>query len=410
MEYLVVVATALMLAVLVQVGFASGRARVLLVLAAAFAARLAVHVLVLRGGLLEYGGDNYIYESRAFEVVAYWKVHGLSFVTSEQIADLYSVSVPCNVFALVIYLCGGPATLACTSVVALVACATAVAMYRFARVIGADERAAFRLLVVTAFLPVFLLHTSDMFKDGFNAFLIVACLGLAASNVRRFDVRKLLLLAPLLWALWNVRPYMVFMCALPLFLGAVGARRALSLTGLALLVGLLTPVLVFPGATENSAVVAMQEQLERGQSQSVRISNAQGGSGVVFDDGGNAWNALLPKVLYTLLSPFPWTGGSMTLQIAKLDTLLWYLLLFHGMRGFRLLWRHARKMALILALFAAPCTIVYATTMSNMGLIYRQRLPIVLVVSLLAAASWSRARPREAAEPAEATADALSHR
>ncbi|KAA9377518.1 hypothetical protein F5972_17940 [Microbispora cellulosiformans] len=364
------------------------------VLLLAFSVRLLIHSLVMQTGLLPYGGDNYGYEKRALEIAAYWNHAGIRFVTSDQLPSLEHVAVPCNIFALVVYLCGGRASLACTSVVALVACALCVVMYRFARVVGADERAAFRLLVLTAFMPAFLLHTADTFKDGFNAFLVVTCLGLAAANARRFDLRKLVLLVPLLGALWNVRPYMVFMCAGPLLFGFVGARRALPLCTLALLAGALSLFVFFPEATTNLAVETPQQQFEQAQSETVRSANADGGSGVVFADGGDPWGAFAPKLLYTLLSPFPWTGGSLVLQLGKIETLLWYYLLFCAVRGGRHLWRHNRRALMLLLVFVVPCTVAYATSMSNIGLIFRQRMPIVMVVSLLSAVGWTHSRKR----------------
>ena len=205
----------------------------------------------------------------------------MHYVTSDELGSVYGVAVPCHVFALVMYLCGGKAPLACTAVVALLGCGLCVVLYRFARLLGADERAAFRLLVLTAFLPGFLLHTSDMFKDGFNAFLVVACLGLAVSNLRRFDLLKVVALGPLLWALWNVRPYMVFMCSLPLLAGVTRVKRALSGRSLVVFAVVLIPVLVLlQGIDQNDGPLGtMQAQLDRGQSQHTRLANAEGGVG-----------------------------------------------------------------------------------------------------------------------------------
>ncbi|RGA02379.1 hypothetical protein DI270_024660 [Microbispora triticiradicis] len=398
-EYIVVIAAAVLLVVVVHAGLKPRVAwRVLPVLLAAFAVRLAVHVLLMRSGL-GYGGDNYSYEARALGIVELWHRNGVHYVTSDELGSVYGVAVPCHVFALVMYLCGGKAPLACTSVVASLGCGLCVVLYRFARLVGADERAAFRLLVLTAFLPGFLLHTSDMFKDGFNAFLVVTCLGLAVSNLRRFDPLKVAALGPLLWALWNVRPYMVFMCSLPLLAGAVRVKHALSGRSLVIFAVVLIPVLVLlqgfdQGLDQDGGPLGtMQAQLDRGQSQHTRLANAEGGSGVVFDDGGNAWSDLGPKLAYTLLSPFPWASGSMALQLGKIDTLLWYWLLFCAAQGARHLWRHDRRTLLILMLFLVPASIAYATTMSNIGLIFRQRIPIVMVTSLLSAIAWSRTRP-----------------
>ncbi len=405
-EYIVVIAAAVLLVVVVHAGLKPQVAwRALPVLLAAFALRLAVHVLLMRSGL-GYGGDNYSYEARALGIVELWHRNGVHYVTSDELGSVYGVAVPCHVFALIMYLCGGKAPLACTAVVALLGCTLCVVLYRFARLLGADERAAFRLLVLTAFLPGFLLHTSDMFKDGFNAFLVVACLGLAVSNLRRFDALKVVALGPLLWALWNVRPYMVFMCSLPLLAGVFRVRRALSGRSLVVFAVVLIPVLVLLQGVDQSGgpLGTMQAQLDRGQSQHTRLANAEGGSGVVFDDGGNAWGDLGPKLAYTLLSPFPWASGSMALQLGKIDTLIWYWLLFCAVQGARRLWRHDRRTLLILLLFLVPASIAYATTMSNIGLMFRQRIPIVMVTSLLSAIAWTRT-PTCGGPPEERAAD-----
>ncbi|MGV9324972.1 hypothetical protein [Streptosporangium sandarakinum] len=409
MEYIVVAVVAVTLILMVHASFEARLAgRILSVLMAAFVVRLAVNVLVTRSGFIDYGGDNLYYEAKAVEIAEYWRHHGVQFVSSEQVGPIYSVSVPCHLFAIVVYLCGGRAPLACTAVVALIACGLCVVMYRFARLVGADERAAFRLLVITAFVPGFLLHTSDTFKDGLNAFLVLACLALAASNMQRFGTRKLLLLAPLLWALWHVRPYMVFMCGLPLLFGVARIRRAVSPRTLLVVAALAVPALVvIQGTGELPPMEVLQEQLERGQSAQVRLANAEGGSGVVFEDEGNAWNALGPKIVYTVLAPFPWMSGSLALQLGKVDTVLWYYLLYCAAEGFRRLWRYDRRMLLIIMLFVIPGTVAYATTVSNIGLIFRQRMPIVMVTSLLSAIAWTRT-PFRGDDPSAPAADAAA--
>ncbi|MEQ4717347.1 hypothetical protein [Nonomuraea sp. B19D2] len=408
MEYVIVAAAAVTLVLLVKTNLdAAAARRVVPILLAAFAVRLLVHVLVLRAGLIEYGGDNLDYEQRALDIVSYWHFEGFSFVTADELSSLYSVAVPCNVFALVIYLCGGPAPLACTAVVALLACALCLVIYRLARLIGADARAALQLLVFTAFMPAFLLHTADTYKDGFNAFLVVACVGIGASLAKRFRVSTLLLAAPLLWCQWHVRPYMVFMCAIPLLMGVVAARSRFSVRKLVAFSALLAASMLFAGGVfSNTPLEQMQQQLDMGQSDAVRHSNAGGGSGVDFYDGANAWAGLGPKLVYTVLSPFPWSEGSLALQLGKIDVLIWYFLLYCSIRGAFRLWRHDRRTLLVLMLFIVPGTIVYATTMANIGLIFRQRIPIVLVTSLLAAVAWTRTR-RDQAVPSE-QADAVS--
>ncbi|MER5422721.1 hypothetical protein [Streptosporangium roseum] len=397
MEYLIVAAAAVVLVVLVRANLGAAVARrVLPVLLAAFVVRLVVHVLVMRSGVIDYGGDNLGYEERAVGIVEYWRREGFQFVTADEIDTLTSVAVPCQVFAVVIYLCGGLAPFACTAIVALLACALCIVIYRLARLVGADERSAFLLLVVTAFMPAFLLHTSDTYKDGFNAFLVVTSIGLGVSLSRRFDLHRLLMLVPLLWALWYVRPYMVFMCAVPLILGLVGLKSVFSPRRMLVFAMLLVSAVFVYG---DAPMEAAQEQLENGQSAAVRRANGDGRSGVAFEDDGDPWNALGSKVLYTLLSPFPWTEGDLILHLGKIDVLIWYFLLYSAVRGGRRLWRRDRATLLILMSFIIPGTIVYASTMANIGLIFRQRIPIVLVTSVLAAVAWTRSS-RDEEQPA----------
>ncbi|GIH24022.1 hypothetical protein Aph01nite_23320 [Acrocarpospora phusangensis] len=398
MEFLVVLIAAVAVAWLVRAAL-PGRvaARALPVLLVALAVRLLVHVLVIRTDLLGYGGDNLTYEAWAGEIAQYWSLSDFHFITAAEMSRLHAVAVPCNLFALVMMVCGGPAPLACTAVVGLVACALCVVLYRAARLVGADERAAFRLLVLTAYMPSFLFHTSDTFKDGINAFLVVSCLYLILSYLRRFDVRKLLLLAPLLWALWHVRPYMVFMCALPLAVGLLRSKWVMGVGAVAAVAALLM--------LQDLPLDVMREQLDRGQSAMVRGANAAGGSGVVFADGGDPWAALGPKVLYTVFSPFPWADGSLVFQLGKIETLIWYVLLVMAAIGARRLWRRDPRLLLILALFLLPATLAYATTMANVGLILRQRMPIVMVTTLLSALAWTKlpAEPQPAAEENDTT-------
>ena len=125
-----------------------------------------------------------------------------------------------------------------------------------------------------------------------------------------------------------------------------------------------------------------------------------------FDDGGNPFAALGPKVAYTLLSPFPWQSGSFALQVGKIDALLWYYLLYRSVLSVRMMWKSDRALLLMFFAFLVPSTIAYATTMANIGLIVRQRIPIVMVGALLGMLSWRREPRASVNAPALAPAHA----
>jgi hypothetical protein len=52
------------------------------------------------------------------------------------------------------------------------------------------------------------------------------------------------------------------------------------------------------------------------------------------------------------------------------------------------LWRLDRSIFFMFLVFLVPLTIAYATTMANIGLILRQRFPIVFIGAMLGMLSW----------------------
>ncbi|MGZ3420113.1 MAG: hypothetical protein ACXVEE_19720 [Polyangiales bacterium] len=404
MEFLIVAAIFGALVALVRMNFDETRAGKLLpFFAGGFLLRLVVHVM-MRQGVFEYGGDNRSYETFAEVVSAMWRSDGISFVTASDYPAMQSVAVPVNCFAMFMYICGGPAPVACTAFVALIASGLAIVIYHFAKLIGADDDAATKLMLVNFFGPSFVIHTADMYKDGINAFLVVTSLYLAIHISKKLSLVRLVAIVPLLWCLWYVRPYMVFMCALPLALAVIGMKRALSVWGVTVVLLAMVDALVTVGGEEGKtpeALMIAEEQFNKGSSDTARAFNAEGGSGVMFDDGGQAWGALGPKLVYTLFAPFPWASGSVAFQLGKIETMLWYYLLYCAIRGLPWFWRNDRETLLLIALFVVPATLAYATSMANIGLMFRQRMPITICVSMLSALVWTRtARARRAEEAA----------
>jgi hypothetical protein len=163
----------------------------------------------------------------------------------------------------------------------------------------------------------------------------------------------------------------------------------------------LVGALIVVGGEEGKpeALEIAEQQFERGSSAEVREENALGGSGVTFDDGGRAWGALGPKLVYTVFAPFPWAGGSVAFQLGKIETMLWYYLLYCALRGLPWFWKNDRETLLLVGLFVIPSTLAYATSMSNIGLMFRQRMPITIMVSMLSAVVWTRGAVPGAAAP-----------
>jgi hypothetical protein len=119
-------------------------------------------------------------------------------------------------------------------------------------------------------------------------------------------------------------------------------------------------------------------------------SNAAAGSGVQFEDQGNAFGSFGPKLVYTLFAPFPWQAGSFGLQLGKLEVIIWLYLVYRAWRAGKRMWGTDSSLVLMFLSFLVPTTAMYATIMSNIGLIVRERMCVVLVAYVLAMLSWPK--------------------
>jgi hypothetical protein len=380
------------------------RSAFIAVTASSFVLRLLMHVFVMRDMAFfshgAAGGDCFFYEMNGEVIAAMWQLDGIRYVTAADFPDVKGTSLICNLYAAIIYVCGHGCALACTALVALLACVLCLVIYRFALELGASDRVAFGTAALTFGSPSFIYHTSDMYKDGINALLVVSALYLAFGLAKRFSLVKVALLVAALAALWGVRAYMVFLCAMPLPIALLGTQRGFSFRKVVMalvFVAAAVAMVAYGGARSVSAEAGAT--FERATDADVRGYNViNGASGVTFEgDDGSPWSAIGPKLLYTVFSPFPWMGGSIGLQLGKIDTLAWYYVLFSAAGAARLMWARDRRTLLMMLLFLVSGFVAYATTMANVGLIFRQRMPLVMVTTVLASVYWThRARARRA--------------
>lgn len=371
---------------------------------AGYAMRLLIHAVVRDVQLFSHaaGGDSLFYEALAKAIAVVWSRYGIHFVSSAEIEELGPTSLPPNLFAVVTYFGGPEATrFGCAGLIGLAAGITIVNVYLLCLEFGAEKKSAFTLSVLLYFAPSFLFYTSDMYKDGLVLVFTTGALGSALRLARRFAVKHLIVGLVCVAALWYVRFYLIFVTVAPLLVGAVGLTKRGIARSLVVAVALVVGVLVLFAFTDilQFASNRATETLDRGTSTAVLESNQTGGSGVVFDDGGSPYGALPAKLAYTLLSPFPWARGSLGFQLGKVDVLLWYFILYRAVRAVR---KVDARVLIMFATFVVPCALGYAMSMSNVGLIVRQRLVIVVVVTVIAAlytpqrAVAPRAAPRDA--------------
>ncbi len=335
------------------------------------------------------GGDANGYELMAAYFAKIWSHTGIHYVTKAEVSFLGDASLPANVFGLVIYFNGDKTRFGCTSLVALSACLAVYNLYRLSIELGARKQFAFRVMLLIIFGPAMLMYTSDTYKDGFVILLTTAAVASAFRLAQSFSLLQLVLGAMSLVGLWQVRYYMVFLSSAPLVVGFVGltSRSFVRPLVAALVMGALAIALLAYSGVAQDVQVSAEKTFNIATSSAVLGQNAEGGSGVTFDDGGKPLGAIGPKLAYTLFSPFPWQGGSIGFQIGKLDVCVWYFLAYRAFLAARVLARERLALLLMFLVFLMPTSLAYAMTMANIGLIVRQRLPIILIASVLACLS-----------------------
>ena len=363
------------------------------VLVAGFMARIVSSLFLRDLPLFSHGfgaqGDAGVYERAAWSVAQLWQYVGIQWISADQI-DTPSASnamLAVHMYAVVTYLNGGEmSVLGCVALNAILACGTCIELARLGMLIGGSTRDSQLVATLTLFSPGFVFHTSDLFKDGLSAFLVVAAVVQCFRLAQRIDLIAFVVGGLALFLLWFVRYYLVFLVSAPLVIALLGVRSQSTARPIVAFVAVIAGALVLAGSQfgEDALDVGVST-FEHATSWEAQSFNALGGSGVRFDDSQPLLSIPL-RILYTLFSPFPWDFRSTSIgfQVGKVDAILWYVLLYHAVRAGREMWRTDRGTLLMFLVVLVPLTIAYALTVANIGLILRQRMPIVMLGSVLA--------------------------
>jgi len=345
------------------------------------------------------GTDSAGYEFMGEVIAHLWRYTGIHYVGGDELPVLSETSLPPNIYALVIYVNGGPAHLGCTAIVAAAASLVCLDVYLLARLLGARTNVALTTATLVGVLPSFLFYTSNTYKDGLVTLFVVGIFGCAVRLSRKFSLVPLAFAVVFSMGLWLTRFYLLFIVPAPLLLGFLGLRsQSILRTILALLVVVASATALYAySSAPEVATTHASRTFATATSQDVLDANAQGGSGVTFDSTSPAVT-FVPKLLYTLFSPFPWQPGSLGLQIGKIEVFVWFYFFYRATRSARLMWRERRSDLLLFFSLVAPLTVAYALSFANIGLIVRQRMGIVIVIMLMASLSWRAEEDEEEEE------------
>lgn len=344
------------------------------------------------------GGDCQIYEELSLYIVEIWEQNGISFIQNDRLPELGLTSLPPNIFAFVAYLNGGSSRAGCTALIALAAALTYINIFELGRELGGQTKSAFAMATMFSFSPAYMLYTSDMYKDGIVVALTLGAVGSAIRLGKKLSVLHLLIGLTCIFSLAFVRNYLIYVTIAPLFVGLVGFRsKSIARTATVLVLEIIGCFILASFSTKlNEVATTAQDTFEFAVTDGL-ASNQDGGSGVVFA-GDTPFASFGTKLVYTLFSPFPWQPGSIALHVGKIDAAVMF---YFAYRSVRAAPRVGFATLLTVLAFLVPCTIMYTTTMANIGLIVRQRLVIVAGLAVLAALYSPKSETDEAEETDE---------
>lgn len=369
----------------------SDDSRIVPLLVGAYVLRLGLSFVVTDLPIFSYGsgGDASYYEMHAQTIANLWRHDEIFYVTMDELPDLGRTTLPSNIFALIIYLNGERTHLGCAAFVAFVSVLACLLLYRLAVELHSDPKVAFTLFAYFLVMPSYLFLTSDTYKDGMVVFLVFAALLAAFRLTRQFSMRDAALGMLAIFGLWHVRFYLIFIVTVPLVVGLLGPRARNPVRAVAVMAGICGLVALIASSTSAFTELAntAETTFEFATLDSTVASNANEGSGMLIEGGG--LGSFLVKLFLMLFAPLPWQGGSIGLHFGKVETVIWYFLFYHTVRGAKLMWRSSPIELAALLSFLLPCTFIYATTFANVGLSLRLRFVIVMLSTIVAARSLS---------------------
>jgi hypothetical protein len=254
-----------------------------------------------------------------------------------------------------------------------------------------DRRMAALLLF---FFPSVVYWTAAFGKD---ALVLLATSFIAYGIARRFDTKGWLLITTGLILASLVRPHIGAFLALSLFLSFLIAdisRGGRKMVGLKFLLFPVFCVICLAVVTYSRSSLQLNSVDDAGaMAESSYVNNQIGGS--AFGEGETPGErvAQFPVLMFR---PFPWEVNNLTAVFASGEGIVLFMIAFFRRRYFFRLLRNARSSPLVVfaLLFFFMFSIVFSISISNFGLLARQRVMVLpLLLTLIIASKSFPARP-----------------
>lgn len=291
---------------------------------------------------------------------------------------------------------------------------TPIWMYRVAACLGLTRQASLTAGRMVAFLPAFVFWSAALYKEGLiHLFMTI----LMYHGLRFQQTSRTIFLAGVIGCLVVIgllRFYLFPLLGLTVLLGLLLPGRNASAGSLAGRLVLMVPLTIVIGAGAVGLVLSVDDPApavyggwDEGTHDAIPLDleSAIRKLDVSRRDMATARSGYLPEVsfesvqdvlvfmpkgmLYFMTVPWPWQIGSVTQNLAVVDTAMW-LLLFYPMflAGLpRVAWNEPGGSFLLLAPAIAMCCL-YSVFLGNIGTAYRMRIQLWLLMAPFVAAGW----------------------
>jgi len=278
----------------------------------------------------------------------------------------------------------------------LVGALTIPVVYDLARKMGANGAAAIRAATYATWFPSLVLWSALSIRDPWIILLILLICRSALVVQARPSLPAMVMLGVGVLAVIQFRSYLLFAVAGPVVVSFI-AQRTRNLPRNLLFGSLVAVVLIYAdqaaGENRRGRFIDLQEVQE------LRYWNTVGASSafaqVDISTPSRALAFLPEGLVLFLLAPFPWMVGSIRQVLAVPETLFFYWLIPHMIRGIRHLLRHHPATSLMALLVTAGLTFGYALGEGNAGTAYRHRAQLLSFFLIFAAVGIESRREAE---------------
>lgn len=363
----------------------------------AFSLRLMLGVIIYGWDLSAVFGDEdssgYMY---GWTVALNWYKNGVDGILYEfyRVVVLEQNVGQSLIWGTFMFIAGGPSRMIVSVINSFAGSVLVIVVYRLAKKLFDFQTAKVAAILITFWLSIVTL------SSGTSKEMMVICaewsiLYLAIRNFKGLTQKDVLLAAPIMLALYTLRFYAFYMCAIALFFRAIltskknFARNAVL--GTVLVVSLLA--LISASGAVNKDFERFDRQSEGMTAWRTNVASSTGSGTDVYSDYKSNTLAGVPlATVYFIFAPFPWElfSGSLRSSFAAAENIIIIFLFAIGFTSIRTLFKERFFELLPIIVFCTLYAGMQIWGFSNVGLAWRHRQTIMPLFFLLAALSLTK--------------------